>query len=93
MADVAFLVKYIRDSQMTEAMKEDLTAIIQVASPEDRERIYTEVKAFNEKIIRIRRGVEPLTVDDIIFIRGVIEDYIDHKNQAQTGAIKSTSLF
>jgi hypothetical protein len=80
--DAADLVRFIHNSQLSEDMKERLIPIAQVARPKDRVRIYKRVEEYNREIISIRKGTKPLTVDDIIFIRGLVEQFQEAKKEA-----------
>ncbi len=93
MIDAAALVRFIHNSQMSEDMKERLTPIAQIADEKDRERIYERVKEFNAQIIRIRKGTEPLNVDDIIFIRGFVEKFQEARQKPLAAAGRADSIF
>ncbi len=90
--DSATLIRFIQNSQMSEDMKERLMPLAQVANEKDRERIYNRVKDFNAQVIRIRKGTEPLNVDDIIFIRGLVEKFQEER-QAKTTTKEADYLF
>lgn len=81
MIETAELIRYLQNSQMPERLKAIFIPIAQTASPETREQIYHKIEEYNAKAIRIRKHIEPLSVDDIIFLRGEIEDYQEKKRQ------------
>lgn len=93
MIDTAELIRFINNSQMSEDMKERLIPIAQIANEKDRERIYTRVKEFNEQVIRIRKGTEPLNVDDIIFIRGLVEKFQEERQKPLAATARGDYLF